>query len=200
METAQLANGHSACREHPDPGGDERLDWFDRDPRACLITGLGCELLHANQTARNYLARGLIWRDGQERLRLPRHGWNAKGGDLLAVPVRQPARALVLVGPTLWLAVTVRRAGDRLFVTAAQIDLGEDLDLGTILRDLGMSEGEAPILQKLAQAACPKEISRALGLSIHTVRSHLRSIYAKLGVNSAAKAQLRIIQAYYLTS
>ncbi len=51
-----------------------------------------------------------------------------------------------------------------------------------------LSDRELEILGLLAEGARPKEVAEQLFLSVKTVKNHLTSIYAKLGVESAAQA------------
>ena len=48
----------------------------------------------------------------------------------------------------------------------------------------GLTDREAEILEYLVAGKRPKEISEMLVVSITTVRSHVRAIYAKTGVHS----------------
>lgn len=51
---------------------------------------------------------------------------------------------------------------------------------------------EIEVVRHMSMASCPKEISVAMDISINTVRAHLRSIYAKLGVRGYNRS-LRVI-------
>jgi len=53
---------------------------------------------------------------------------------------------------------------------------------------LGLSRREAEVLRSLATGAAIDAIARELGVGRETVRSHLRQIYRKLGVNERAAA------------
>lgn len=49
-----------------------------------------------------------------------------------------------------------------------------------VLRDLyGLTDAEAEVAQRLLAAASPTDIAEDLGVSIHTVRTHLKRIFAK---------------------
>lgn len=50
-----------------------------------------------------------------------------------------------------------------------------------------LSRREREILDELLRHRRPPQIARALGISPHTVRNHLKSIFAKLGVHSQAE-------------
>jgi len=51
-----------------------------------------------------------------------------------------------------------------------------------------LTEREAEVLQLLAQGLANKQIALELGISEHTVKFHISSIYAKLGVASRTEA------------
>jgi DNA-binding NarL/FixJ family response regulator len=60
--------------------------------------------------------------------------------------------------------------------------------------DQGLSQREKDTLEFLVQGLATKEIADRLGLSIHTVDTHLRNIYRKLHVNSRAGAVGKMLQ------
>lgn len=51
-----------------------------------------------------------------------------------------------------------------------------------------LSKREREILQKVAFGATTKEVARDLGISPHTVKTHLERIFEKLGANDRAQA------------
>jgi two-component system, NarL family, response regulator DegU len=51
-----------------------------------------------------------------------------------------------------------------------------------------LSRRESEILQKVAYGATTKEVARELGISPHTVKTHLERIFEKLGANDRAQA------------
>ena len=62
---------------------------------------------------------------------------------------------------------------------------------GEALADLPaepLTEREAQVLQLLAQGLANKQIASALGISEHTVKFHISSVYSKLGVASRTEA------------
>lgn len=60
-----------------------------------------------------------------------------------------------------------------------------------------LTERESEVLTLLAQGHTNKDIAQALFLSVRTVEAHLRSIFAKLAVNSRTEALLWAIQHGY---
>jgi DNA-binding NarL/FixJ family response regulator len=54
--------------------------------------------------------------------------------------------------------------------------------------DTPLSRRESEILQKVAYGASTKEVAHDLGISPHTVKTHLERIFEKLGANDRAQA------------
>lgn len=65
---------------------------------------------------------------------------------------------------------------------------------GTQPRRLSLTEREHQTLQGLVRGLSYKEVADELGVSLDTVRSHVRSVYAKLQVHSVAEAVSRAIR------
>jgi len=60
--------------------------------------------------------------------------------------------------------------------------------------DYGISPREKEVLDKLAKRLVNKQIAVALGVSAHLVSDHIRSIYAKLHVNTNTGAVAKVIR------
>ena len=65
---------------------------------------------------------------------------------------------------------------------------------GRPTKDYDLSEREIEILNHLTTGQLKKEIAQALGLSIHTIDSHLRKIYIKLEVNTRSEAVAKALK------
>ncbi len=88
----------------------------------------------------------------------------------------------------------VRAVGEGLWVGAAGLMSGLMRDEGRIR----LTEGESPtepltarekeVLQLMAEGRANKQIALSLGISEHTVKFHLSSLYAKLNVSSRTEA------------
>ncbi len=60
--------------------------------------------------------------------------------------------------------------------------------------DYGLSPREKEVLQQMAEGLVTKQIATALDVSVHTVTNHIRSIYAKLHVNTNTGAVAKAIR------
>jgi DNA-binding NarL/FixJ family response regulator len=60
--------------------------------------------------------------------------------------------------------------------------------------DYGLSPRETEVLQQMAEGLVNKQIAATLDVSIHTVTNHIRSIYAKLHVNTNTGAVAKAIR------
>lgn len=109
---------------------------------------------------------------------LPSRAWGVVPPDLTIEELQAGVRALhegLLVGFPALLEPTLRR-----FLAAeagAPDTLAEPL-----------TERENQVLQLLARGLANKQIAVALGISEHTVKFHISSIYAKLGVTNRTEA------------
>jgi len=66
----------------------------------------------------------------------------------------------------------------------------------TIAGALGLTVRELEIVQQLFGGASETETGRALGISAHTVHTHLGRVYRKLNVHGCSGLFLRIFDAY----
>ena len=64
----------------------------------------------------------------------------------------------------------------------------------TSAEDYGLSPRENEVLQQMAEGLVTKQIATALEVSAHTVTNHIRSIYAKLHVNTNTGAVAKAIR------
>ena len=69
-------------------------------------------------------------------------------------------------------------------------------DLGNIVHSFRLSEAEAKILDALCSGMNPSDIAKRRPLSIHTVRTQVKTVLAKLGVHSQIEAVRLVYQTY----
>jgi DNA-binding CsgD family transcriptional regulator len=177
------------------------LDTMERLPFGMLLLGVSLEILEASGPVRQLLAK----RDGLHAdhgcLGFVRHGdgdafarrlredrTRATAADAIVIerPHPRPALSLLVLplkpGHEPWL-----RPAARWMVLVFDPECTPALPTQRIQSALGITCAEALLAQLLAKG-CP--LARAadhLGLSLHTVRSQLKSIYAKTGLNSQAQ-------------
>jgi DNA-binding NarL/FixJ family response regulator len=62
------------------------------------------------------------------------------------------------------------------------------LGAGSLPRDLGLTQRQIAVLRGLVEGLSYREIGERMDISLDTVRSHIRQIYAALQVHSVAEA------------
>jgi DNA-binding NarL/FixJ family response regulator len=111
------------------------------------------------------------------------------GGIALAQAIRGTSSGGSIVDP-----IVARRLLDYVasqpFLPALRYDM-LDRAAGS-LRSL--SAREAQVLHSLAQGLSNKEIAAAMGLSVGTVKTHLRHIFRKLGVSDRTSAAVAVLR------
>ena len=61
-------------------------------------------------------------------------------------------------------------------------------------KDYGLTARETEILQQMVEGRIKKEIASHVGLSVHTVNTHMRNIYEKLQVNTVNGAVAKALR------
>ncbi|PKN57070.1 MAG: hypothetical protein CVU56_12835 [Deltaproteobacteria bacterium HGW-Deltaproteobacteria-14] len=116
---------------------------------------------------------------------------------LLGALVRAGARGVLLVesiATRAAAAVAEVRAGGIAFyrgVGLALLELVREAEPSAVLGDLGLTQREEDVVALLARGLPYREIAAVLGISVNTVRSHIRTLYAKLGASSKGEAVFR---------
>ena len=67
-------------------------------------------------------------------------------------------------------------------------------DIGSTPQAPALTPRESDVLRLLAQGCTYEQVADRLGVSPHTVTSHIKNAYRKLGVRCAAAAVMRAIQ------
>jgi DNA-binding NarL/FixJ family response regulator len=78
--------------------------------------------------------------------------------------------------------------GDPNLIEPLLLNSPELTDFETEALDEPLTERETEVLQLLAQGLANKQIALALGISEHTVKFHVSSIYSKLGASNRTEA------------
>lgn len=170
--------------------------WFELDTQARLVLDDALRLQRTNQAGQRLLDVGMIAPHVGHRLRFSEPASNRlfQKQATLALSREDPVAALILpFGVARWVAVTMLKTivdGTWvLLITLDDISSRTLIDASIAGAMFGLTPSELPVFQGVADAVCPKEMSRALNISVNTVRAHLRSIYAKMNVSGAPQAQ-----------
>lgn len=170
--------------------------WFELDPQARLVLDDELKLHRANRAGQRLLDAGMTAPHLGHRLRFAEPGSNRlfQKQAASALSCEEQVAALILpFGVSRWVAVTMLKTmvdgAWMLLVTMDDISSRTLIDASIAGAMFGLSPSELPVFQGIADAVCPKDISRVLDISVNTVRAHLRSIYAKLNVSGASQAQ-----------
>lgn len=80
------------------------------------------------------------------------------------------------------------------YVTSAVLEhIKQDKARSINEEDAVLTKRELEVLQKIVSGLIDKKIAEKLHISEHTVRSHLKSIYRKMGVSSRAQAAVKAV-------
>jgi DNA-binding CsgD family transcriptional regulator len=102
-------------------------------------------------------------------------------------PLR-PAKVRIRLTDGDWVVARAMRFTADARRTAVMMKAATRSDVGTLFLAVhGLTPREREITELLVAGADPGEVARVLHLSIHTVRSHVKTIFAKVGVGSRAE-------------
>lgn len=177
-------------REAPGPSSvaDTIMSWMDLDCAAKLLVCEQLEILWANRLAREWLRNGETILEVDGHLVVGQSG--ARLAKLLCGAANHPQGTSVT--PTgqyghiiIYAQLVGTNAGKRTFgLTIKRTDLvNSELALG-LSEAYRLTASEAKVLQLLYGGANAQLAAQSLGLSIDTIRTHIRNIYQKLGVNT----------------
>lgn len=82
--------------------------------------------------------------------------------------------------------------GPMLMMMFRREDGSPRVDPAMIAEAFDLTPAEALVASQLAEGAAPAQIARSRGVALHTVRSQMRSVYAKLGVARQAELVRRL--------
>lgn len=182
----------SAIRVQHAPKPDVVDMAFERHLAPTLLLGPDGEILLSNQTAREALGLS-VGAGGERRLRFGSLACNRRFNAAFASLGRVDGAARRLVLRTVdgeWCLVHLRwlESAKAALVVLCFDRPEQDVDVAPLAEAFSLTQSETQILSHLVQVRSPKEISRELEISAHTVRAHLRAIYAKLGVKGRSGA------------
>jgi DNA-binding CsgD family transcriptional regulator len=176
------------------------VHWLERDPMSRLVVSRDLEVLWSNAAARIFLRAPMPVYLHAGRLCFSDEADPARCRELIRVADMQRRRMAIISrdgercnmfdvwspGPG---------ADDPVFVKATVGQPLMDLDAAGLSAQYGLTRAETAVAQRLTALESPARIADQLGVSVHTVRSHIRRIYAKLSIRSQAQF-MRIAYAY----
>lgn len=170
--------------------------WFDLDPEPRLAIGFDGSVQSSNSAAQDALGRGVIATDygGVLRFGSPESDGAFMQGLRTVSSGRSGRHRMILRGRDgAWLAAAVYRvAGQPRAILALRSEERPPADALSALADaFHLTRAEAGVLCALTDGKCPKAVANDMNISEHTVRAHLRSIYAKMGVRGLTGALRR---------
>lgn len=164
-----------------DAGGG---DWTDIDPRPCLELDRDGRLVRTNAAGERLIAARVVTLDAGRRIRLSDAGSDRRFDEAVRNAADRPRQTLVVAAQdgrarsALLLAPPV---ASTLLLVFGEAELRPE-GFAAIAEAFELTRGETRVLQSLCEGASAREIAQTMHISEHTVRSHLRAIYGKLGV------------------
>lgn len=168
------------------PRFSEAEAWFENDDMARFVLDLSGQVLTSNSAARALAVCGMLGSGGvficsthRSRAELDLLLRRMADGQVRA------GRILFRAGDDAWCILDLNTAIEtpgRVFATVRPVKPIEEEKVAAVGCVFGLTRVEKSVLVLLANGEAPKEISRKLDVSIHTVRSHLRSICMRMGV------------------
>jgi DNA-binding CsgD family transcriptional regulator len=170
--------------------GHWALEWVRSEVRAFLFTNESLDLLWANAAAHALLDRGTLIRILEGKLAMECRDRQASFVDLVRSCDRDGRFCHFPVPGTEGFAILRAQlietgAGGRIVALSIRGQGGaERLRYADLKSVFGLSSGEYLVLTALLEGRKPEEISELRDVSVETVRTQIRSIYAKTGVTS----------------
>jgi len=178
-------------------------DAFLSDPTAKFILDTCGHVLTMNTRARAVVQSGIVAVRTNKRLDLQSLAHNVNARNIIkdiGSGRRATARILLRQLDETWIVVRYvasNNSGERVILVEMEMDDNDSTGgLDALAHTFRLTLTEMQVVEQIALAHCPKDIAREMEISINTVRSHLRSIYAKMGTggyNSALQLILRLI-------
>lgn len=160
--------------------------WFEQDPTPRFILNAEGQILESNAVGRGLITRGVVGAGGKLLCTAHRHRQNLDQA-LKRVAQRRPAigRVLVRGQDHSWCIIELLGSedmGDRIAATMRRTTELTGDHIEPISTLFGLTPVETKVLKHIVFGEPPKEVARELSMSIFTVRTHLRTIFMKMGV------------------
>lgn len=174
--------------------------WLWRDGRPRAAVGHDRSVLWCNPAARRLLVAPspLVIRDNYL---CPAKGVEAEGIDSFLADLESATARLYVMDAEYDRGVLLTAWADTIdghqvaFVEFALRELPFDARQSGMAQAFGLTRAECRVVDALAVMEQPSRIAERLGVSVHTIRTHVRRIYAKLAVRSQMQF-MRLTMAY----
>lgn len=158
-------------------------------------------VINANARAEALIQQGLISSGRTGKLDYGNSDYNKSVGDILAnlnAGRTSCAKLLKRLPDENWVVfefTTAKYLGDKeIVLTVKQCETNHQDGFNAISKAFNLTLTEMDVIKCMSMALCPKDIGQEMQISVNTVRSHLRSIYSKIGVRGYNKALRLILQ------
>lgn len=160
------------------------MEWLDG--RVRIVCERDGSVLASGQGFKDWLERSKCLTLFESKLKTTNHSEQIKLERLLGVPTTEIVTVILARSRTGGHCI-VRGAGlcgEALAVTMQIADDTFQPNLADLHEAFGLTPSEMHVVEMLQQGLGAIEICEQLGISVHTVRAHLRHCYDKLGVSS----------------
>lgn len=178
--------------------------WFTMDRHPCFLLESNCRIIAANPQADQMLSadRAVSISAGILTFRCERSQQTLKRTVAAVCQTGSGRQRNIVRGDdSEWRTIEVVSGPDRgcAFAAFNSASAGDNpgRDMNTLSDAFGLTRTETSVLAGLIDGLAPKEIAGQLQISTHTVRSHLRAIYAKMdvkGISGTIRLAMRLFQ------
>jgi len=180
---------------------DRRVYHFKNDPQPKLILSLKGILLNANVGSKKLIKNGLFSRLTSGQLCYGSRKLNSLVDSILIdlkTGRSQSKRLLKRTPDDRWITLEFHlikhQKKDEILVKINEGSLASNEALDALSVAFNFTLTELEVVRHMTNAACPKEIGNMMGISVNTVRSHLRAIYSKTGARGYNRALKLILE------
>lgn len=174
--------------------------WLWRDGRPRAAVGRDLSILWCNPAARRLLVEPSPLVIRNDHL-CSTKGVEIAGVDSFLTSLDSATTRLYVMDPDTDRGVLLTAWSDTIdghqiaFIQFALRELPFDAQQSGMAQAFGLTKAECRVVDALAVMEVPSQIAARLGVSVHTIRTHVRRIYAKLAVRSQMQF-MRLTMAY----
>lgn len=169
--------------------GDMAATWVGKDCRPAVVVNFARQVRWANAAAVEllrapqalYLRSGCLCLADQRSTASFDEALAHIGSSPEKIPVTDKAGRMAMI-----VTASSHGVGDQRFLLLVIKTVAASLNIATanMARIFALTPAEAQILTRLGSLEAPAEIAKNLGISVHTVRTHVRNLYNKTSVHS----------------